>query len=86
MRNERLKSLVDLGKVVLLAIYLLSLGNHHVLGEPFSVETDKGSIRVYEQSKALIIGSSKYRDKSWPALTTVPDDVASVEQALIPRI
>ena len=51
------------------------------------VKDQKGSIAqtetvIYENSYALLIGNSKYRDPSWPDLTDVPQDIAAVKAVL----
>lgn len=49
--------------------------------EPTKIDSTDGAYLMYSQSKALIIGMSKY--KHWEPLHTVPSDVESVRQALL---
>ena len=53
-----------------------SIGQTQIL----SIPTDKGDYRMYDSSKALIIGMSKY--KPWPVLEQVSDDMVKVQAAL----
>ncbi|WP_454903862.1 caspase family protein [Variovorax gossypii] len=47
------------------------------------VGTSTGEMVVYEQSEALLIGASVYKNAAaWPKLTSVPTEVESVADAL----
>lgn len=48
--------------------------------ESLTITTDRGNIMIYERSKALVIGQSKY--SHWAPLETVPDETTKVVEAL----
>lgn len=47
----------------------------------FKINSTDGIRPIYSQSRALLIGVDKY--KSWPALSTVPDELDNLRSALI---
>ncbi|MEJ7807816.1 MAG: caspase family protein [Telluria sp.] len=51
--------------------------------EPFFVASSTGKVKIYQTSKALLIGVSNYRSPDiWGVLPTVPSEIAALKAAL----
>lgn len=70
-----------LGTIVLM-IFNLTMGTSW--GRDLVLESPSGPYKMYEQSFALLVGVSNYKNEAtWPELKMVPDEIKIVKAALI---
>lgn len=71
--------------MLLTLVLLLSTANAETKGlsrEPLSaIATDGEVVSLYTQSRALLIGISKYTNRSWSSLSSVKRELDTVQEA-----
>jgi len=72
-----------LARIFFVAILMMVLTKAYSENLPVAItKKGGGQVLIYNQSTALLIYASKYKDKFWPELKNVPSDIQNVRQAL----
>ena len=79
--NKTIKFLCWIAVIVILSAQTTSAATRGIRRVVVQDSSGK-TIRLYNQSHALVIGVSDYQDTGWPDLESVKEDVRSVRETL----